>query len=25
VHQYREQKKGRTLPVLNTPPEGGEG
>jgi hydrogenase small subunit len=25
VHQYREQKKGRTLPVLNKPPEGGEG
>lgn len=25
VHQYREQKRGRTLPVLNTPPDGGEG
>lgn len=23
VHQYRDKKKGRTLPVLNNPPEGG--
>jgi hydrogenase small subunit len=25
VHQYREKKRGRTLPVINTPPDAGKG